>query len=729
MTQQLARMSARNSIAVVIVWVVLTLAAIVVSAIFLSSAMTSELRVNSSFESERAARMVEEFLGGPEPISEVVVVQSDSYTVDDAEFRVKVDAVFEKVISEGGDGIASAFTYYQTGSESLVSADRRTTIVPMVMAGSYDDALQNVSHVFDALSALDDDDEFRVLTTGIASIGFESSKFTTHDLEQGERFGIPVALLILLALLASVVAALLPIAIGLCAIVISLGIVALLGQAFSLVFFVTLMITMIGLVVGIDYSLFMVSRFREELDRGLSVQDAVVQAGNTAGRTVMFSGVTVVIALCGLFMIPSSFFRSLGLGAILVVIVTMAATLTFLPAILALLGTRVDMLSIPFFRRRKVSAEEVKEGSDKGFWERTTRMVMRFPLISFLVVAVPMVVITTFYFDIETGVNGVETLPEGSITREAFMVLEENFAFGVATPSKIAIKGDVESIEMRNAIEKLQTAIVEDARFTVPPTLEVNTEAGIAIVTLAMPGHPSGDMALDGLSAIRNDYIPNSFAGVDAVVVVGGNTATFADLFEIVDTYTPIVFAFVLGLSFIVLLLVFRSIVIPIKAVIMNLLSVGTAYGMMVLVFQKGVGTELLGFERAEAIDVWVPLFLFTILFGLSMDYHVFLLSRVREHFDKTGDNAKAVSHGLRSTSSLITGAALIMVAVFGAFASGDQIVIQQIGFGLAVAILLDATLVRSVLVPASMEMLGKGNWYLPSWLQWLPDLRVEAEE
>ena len=224
-------------------------------------------------------------------------------------------------------------------------------------------------------------------------------------------------------------------------------------------------------------------------------------------------------------------------------------------------------------------------------------------------------------------------------------------------------------------------------------------------------------------------YIPAAFDGVPAEVYVGGVTAEATDFFGIVDTYTPIVFAFVLGLSFILLMLVFRSIVIPVKAIIMNLLSVGATYGLLVLVFQKGVGTDLLGFQHAEVIDAWIPLFLFSILFGLSMDYHVFLLSRIRERYDETGDNARAVAYGLRSTGGMITGAALIMVAVFGGFAAGETIINQQVGFGLAIAVFLDATLVRSVLVPASMEVLGKGNWYLPSWLGWLPDLRVEAEE
>ena len=248
-------------------------------------------------------------------------------------------------------------------------------------------------------------------------------------------------------------------------------------------------------------------------------------------------------------------------------------------------------------------------------------------------------------------------------------------------------------------------------------------------MTVVIPGEPRNQAAVDAVTALREQHIPSAFKGVSATVLVGGVTAAATDVSAVINRFTPVVFAFVLGFSFIVLLLVFRSIVIPIKAVVMNLLSVGTAYGLMVLVFQKGVGTDLLGFQHAEVIDIWVPLFLFTILFGLSMDYHVFLLSRIHERFDKTGNNAEAVAYGLRETASLITGAALIMVVVFGAFASGKTIVNQQVGFGLAVAIFLDATLVRSVLVPASMEVLGARNWYLPTWLGWLPDLRVEAEE
>ena len=574
-------------------------------------------------------------------------------------------------------------------------------------------------------------DGFRVLMVGPASVSYESLEFARQDLEQGERFGIPVALIILLVLFGAVVAALAPIGLAVVAIAIALGLVALIGQVFELSFFVTLMVTMIGLAVGIDYSLFIISRFREEMGRGLSTPEAVAKTGDTAGRTVLFSGVTVMIALCGLLIVPFSFFQSLGIGAILVVLVALAATLTLLPAVLALLGPSINRLSLPFIGAGRLEGSAAAPSRD-GFWEVTTRLVTRFPVISILAIGVPMVAVTLFYFQIQTGLNGVDTFPEGAETREAFLVLEEHpkLSFGVANPVEIVIDGDIGNPQVSAAIDQLEASLASSGISPLPPLRRVNPAGDLALLEVIVPGEPSSQAAVDIVTGIREQHVPAAFGdGVPATVHVGGVSGETADVFAIAERYTPIVFAFVLGFSFIVLLLVFRSIVIPIKAVVMNLLSVGAAYGILVLVFQKGVGTDLLGFQHAEVIDVWIPLFLFSILFGLSMDYHVFLLSRIRERYDQTGNNAEAVAYGLRETAGLITGAALIMVAVFGAFASGKTIINQQVGFGLAVAILLDATLVRSVLVPASMELLGSRNWYLPSWLGWLPDLRVEPVE
>ena len=692
----------------------------------LESATTTELRLTSGADSQRAADMLESRLRGPQPVTEIVVVQSETLTVDDPAFRQKVETVFGDIFALGSDTVAAGRNYYQENDESLVSEDRKATIMPLVLTGRLKDAEQNVGHILDLVQEADAADDFRVLMGGTASISFESNELALHDLEQGERIGVPVALLILVALFGTIVAALAPIGLAVVAIIVALGLVALIGQAFELVFFVTLMVTMIGLAVGIDYSLLIVSRFREEMGGGLSKSAAAERAGNTAGRTVLFSGVTVIIALCGMLIVPFLFFQSLAIGAILVVAVALAATLTLLPAVLALLGPKVNMLPIPFSGRFRIKPPDA---SKDGFWEFITQKVTKYPVISIVAIAVPMVVLTIFYFDIKTGINGVDAYPEGAQTREAFFVLEENFSFGLVNPVEIVIDGNVNSPEVQAAIQRLRETLSNDPRFPLPPTSTVSPSGDLGLLTLITHGEPSSQAAVDAVIVLRDEYIPAAFDGVTAEVLVGGLSAASADVFEIVDTYTPIVFVFVLGFSFIILMLVFRSIVIPIKAVIMNLLSVGATYGLLVLVFQKGVATDLLGFRHAEVVDVWIPLFLFSILFGLSMDYHVFLLSRIRERYDQTGNNAEAVAYGLRSTATIITGAALIMVAVFGGFASGDTIINQQVGFGLAVAVLLDATLIRTVLVPASMEVLGKRNWYLPSFLNWLPDLRIEAEE
>ena len=747
MTDALARMSARRPWLTIAIWVLALVIGLGLVGRLLGSATTTEFSLSTEVEATKAADLLEDRLRGPEPITEVVVVQSESLTVDDPAFREKVESVFGELTALGGEVITTGRHYYQGAEDSLVSADRRTAVIPLVLAGTLEDATENIVDLVEIVEHANTGDGFRVLTVGTASIAHESNELAQEDLEQGERFGVPIALIVLVVLFGAVVAALVPLGLAVVAIVIALGIAALIGQVFDLIFFITLMVTMIGLAVGIDYSLIIISRFREEMDRGLDKRQATERAGATAGRTVLFSGLTVVVALIGMLIVPSSFFQSIGLGAIIVVLVALAVTLTLLPAVLALLGSNVNRLSLPFLRR---AAPERDEPHREGFWEIVTRAVMRYPVISIIAVAAPLLVAAYFYFEIETGLNGVDVFPEDAQTREAYFVLEEEFSFGLVSPAEIVIDGSVNSPQVREAVAALQESIVADGRFTMllpqqllsadeitnlravgyqilPSGLVVNPAGDLALLSVAPPGESSARPAVEAVEALRDEYVPAAFSAVDAEVYVGGRTALTIDIFDMVDTYTPIVFAFVLGISFLILMLVFRSIVIPIKAIIMNLLSVGAAYGLLVLVFQKSGG--IFGFQHAESIDAWIPLFLFSILFGLSMDYHVFLLSRIRERYDETGDNYGAVAYGLRSTAGLITGAALIMVVVFGAFASGETIINQQVGFGLAVAIFLDATLVRSILVPASMELLGGRNWYLPSWLNWLPDLRIEAEE
>jgi len=752
LTEWLARASARRPHLVLVIWLVLGLIAggLAVDGEMgpgpqlvdvLDRATTTELRLGGSAESRKAETLLEERLRGPRQLREVVIVQSDSLDLDHPNFQAKVESVYAGIANLGDDIATPGPSYYNatdiTVKLGLASQDRMTTLFPVDMAGSFEDAVENVPHVLDIVEHENTGDGFRVLIVGDASISHEQNELSEKDLRQGERIGIPIALVILVVLFGTVIAVLMPIGLSLVCIIVALGAAALIGQAFDLVFFVTLMIVMIGLAVGIDYSLLIISRFRDEMARGLDKYAAIERAGATAGRTVLFSGLTVVIALCGMLIVPFSFFQSLGLGAILVVLVALAGTLTFLPANLAIHGERINRFAIPFFGKKWSNTTQAggpAQTQHRGFWETVTRIVMRYPVVSIIAVGAPMIVAILFYFQwpgINTGLNGVDVFPEGAETREAFFVIEEEFifGFGAVNPTEIVVDGDIDSPEVQEALGSLQTSLTAHPSITVLPDLAVNESRDLLLLTAFVRGEPRSRETVDVITTIREEHIPAAFDGVDAVVYVGGVSAVVADVFSIVEVYTPIVFAFVLGFSFLILMLVFRSIVIPIKAVLMNLLSVGTAYGLMVLVFQKGIGASLLGFQQAEVIDVWIPLFLFSILFGLSMDYHVFLLSRIRERYDQKGDNAEAVAYGLRSTAGIITGAALIMVAVFGAFASGDTIINQQMGFGLAVAVLLDATLVRSVLVPASMEVLGKGNWYLPSFLRWLPDLRVEPEE
>ena len=690
----------------------------------LDPATTTEVKRGGGVESTEAERLLEEKLRGPERMTETLIVQSDSHTVGAPEFRAAVDEVISEIVS-GEGGVA------RPGPGVMLSADRRTVAIPLSMTGSYQEAVENVDQILEIVRQADGRDGFSVQVVGEASIAREHNELAERDLLQGERVGVPIALVILLLLFGAVVAAITPIGLSLVAIAAALGMTALVGQIWEFNVFVALMIVMIGLAVGIDYSILVISRFREERERGLSVQQAIERAGSTAGRTVLSSGITVVISLCGMLLVPISLMQSLGFGAIIVVLVTLAATSTFLPAILAILGRHLDKWAVPNFRKRADRPSESGEGSGRGVRETMTRTVMRRPGIAAFLVAAPMIVAALFFFQwpgINTGINSVATLPEGAETRQAFLTIEEELSFGLATPTDVVVLGDVNSPEIREAMSKLRESIAAHPEMQVWPAIDVTRAGDLAHMTVFVQGDPGRRETVAVVKAIREQYAPAAFEGVSAEVLVGGGIAEIADVLDIVETYTPIVFVFVLGCSFLLLMLVFRSIVIPIKAVLMNLLSVGTTYGLIVLVFQHGIGADLLGLRQVESIEVWLPLFLFSVLFGLSMDYHIFLLSNIRERYDLTGDNAEAVAHGLRSTAGMITGAALIMVAVFGAFASGETTVIQQMGFGLAVAVLLDATLVRIVLVPASMQLLGKRNWYLPSWLRWLPELRAEAK-
>jgi putative drug exporter of the RND superfamily len=718
-TERLARASARRPWITVGVWVVLLVAGILAVSRLLGGVLTNDFEFTNEPESERAQALLEERLRGPERVTEFLILISPSLTVEDLEFQRVVEEAQANLQALGPTVVTSTASFYQTDDPTMVSEDRHATLVPIVMAGTMDDAQENVDRLHEVTDRIDGD--FRALVAGEATLFKDFNDLAEEDLRRGESIGILVALVVLAVVFGALVAALLPIAMAVVAIVLALAGVALIGQAFGFSFFVTNMVTMMGLAVGIDYSLFIVSRFREERRRGRDKDAAIAATGSTASRAVFFSGMTVVLALVGMLIVPTTIFRSLAAGAILVVLTAVAAALTLLPAVLSILGDRVNAVRI--LRRRRTLEDPDPRG---GFWDRVTRGVMRRPVMSLVLGGGLLLAAAIPYLGINTGFSGVSTLPDDIESKQAFTVLATEFSGGLTQPVEIVVDGDLGSSEMQAGIDELRQSLEADPAFG-PSAIQRNEAGDLALVSVPLRADPSSDAATDAISRLREDVVPRAFDGVDAEVLVGGQTALSKDFFDTNDRYTPIVFVLVLGLSFLLLTVVFRSIVVPVKAILMNLLSVGAAYGLVVLVFQEGVGADLFGFTQVEAIEAWLPLFLFSVLFGLSMDYHVFLLSRIREHYDLTGDNTESVAYGLRTTAGIITGAALIMVAVFLGFASGDLVMLQQMGFGLAVAVFLDATLVRSVLVPASMKLLGNLNWYLPRWLQWLPRLNVEG--
>ncbi|MEX0786312.1 MAG: MMPL family transporter [Dehalococcoidia bacterium] len=718
MTERLARISARRPWLVVGLWVAIFLTGGYFAS-GIGDVLTTSFEIQNEPESIRGQELLEERLRGPRQAQEFILVQSGELMVDDAAYRAFVDGLVADLRALD-ETVASTTSFYETGDVAMVSDDRRTTVVPVTLLGDEEEASDNVGPVVDVAHAANGESGFEVLTAGQGSISRTFNEQSEKDLQRGELFGIPIALLILILVFGTLVAAGVPLVLALTAIVAAVGTTALIGQAFELNFFVVNMITMVGLAVGIDYSLFIVHRYREERVRGLSKHEAIARAGATASRAVMFSGGAVVVGLLGLLLVPSNVYRSLAVGAVAVAIFAVLGALTLLPAILSLLGDKIEALRVPF-RRAQVDTE-----ANGGFWRRVAVIVMAHPVISLVGAASLLIAAAIPYFTINSGLAGVSTLPPGSEVRLAFETLDAEFSAGVLAPAEVVVDApDVEVPEVDAAIDRLIAALDADPQFS-EPAVETNDAGDLALVSALVDGDPESRAAHDAVKTLRDDYVPAAFAGVDAEVLVTGDIAMEEDMFDTITTYTPIVFAFVLGLSFILLLLVFRSIVVPVKALIMNLLSVGAAYGLLVLVFQHGVGNEVFGFQQTETIAAWLPLFLFAFLFGLSMDYHVFLLSRIRERFDQTGDNAGSVAFGLSSTAGIITGAAAIMVAVFAGFAMGDLVELQQSGFGLAVAVILDATIVRSILVPASMQLLGRWNWYLPSWLGWLPELRVE---
>lgn len=715
--ERLARTSAHHPWLTLGIWVLVVVGAF---------AGASQLKVNNDqeirgAESLKAQNLLEDRIRGKAPASETIVVQSDGFAVEDEAFGQFVTALAADLRGMEGT-VKDVSTFYETNDPSLVSADHHKTILPVTLTGDKEHADKTVVPLLDLIHARDGQG-FTVLTAGDGSINKELNQAFEKDLSAAEMIGIPAALVVLVIVFGAAAAAGVPVVLGVLGIFIAVGLTGAVSKVFGINSLALNIITMIGLAVGIDYTLFIVERFREERRRGRMKVDAIVAAGQTASRAVLFSGITVIIALAGLLIVPASVFQGMAIGAITVVLVAVAIALTLLPAVLSLLGDKINWLRLPG-RKPKAHADDE---SNSGFFGKTTSLVMRHPVIAAAASVALLLAAAAPYALINIGSPGLRDYPDKLDSVKAFHVLDRDFAAGRLDPTEVVIEGDVNSPAVATALTTLQGELATDHSFASMSGLKATPAGDLGYVSVILNGDSTSPEAMDAVRRLRSDYIPNAFNGTDAQVSVGGGTASTVDYIDTMNTYLPIVVAFVLCLSFILLMMVFRSIVIPLKAIVMNLLSVGAAYGLIVLVFQEGVGADLLGFHQTESIAAFLPIFLFAILFGLSMDYHVFLLSRIHERFIHTGDNTGAVAHGLRSTAHIITGAAAIMIMVFGGFAMGDMVDLQQTGFGLAVAVFLDATVVRSVLVPASMQLLGERNWYFPAWLEWLPKISVEG--
>ncbi len=730
-TEGLARASARHPWRMIGLWLAI-LAFGVVAASGLGDALSTDANFTNKPESVKGTDLLDARFNNSAPVTETVIVRSKTATVDDPAFEqaVKQDAT---ALANLKGVVTSVANYYDAKAanspqaDQMVSPDRHTTIMQVALGTDPNTANDHAAEYMSTVKSLSKDG-FEVLTVGNISANQEFNNISSNDLQKAEVFTLPLMILILIVVFGALIAASVPLILSIASIVVALGLTALVGRVMGLSFYVENMIFMIGFAVGIDYALFIISRYREERSHGVQKHEAIAATGRTASKAVLFSGMTVVFALSGMLLMPSTIFRSLGTGAVLVVVVAVLAMLTLVPAVLSLLGDRID-----WPRRRKYSEVPVQTTArwdddtvHKGFWGRVTRVVMHHPAMAAILAILLLGSAAIPFFQLNRGQAGVETLPESQV-KTAYQILNTEFSAGLLAPYEIVVDGK-QGPEVQAGIDRLTAAIQQNSSFV--PTTEItwNQNGDLALVKATLKADSNSPVAYDTLKQLRGQMIPAAFSGTGAKVYVTGATAFNADFFHMVDVYTPIIFVWVLGLSFLLLLLAFRSIIVPLKAILLNLLSVGATYGLMVLVFQKGYLHSLFGFQTSPTIEAWVPIFLFCVLFGLSMDYHVFLISRIREHFDLTHRNRESVAVGLQSTARLITGAALIMVVVFSGFAAGQLVAFQQMGFGLAVAVFLDATVVRSVLVPSMMALLGNANWYLPAWLNWLPDLRIEGE-
>jgi RND superfamily putative drug exporter len=656
-----------------------------------------------------------------ERAAEEVLVQSRNGDPLPSEYRAAVDELVARLShTPSVADIRSPLDRANTGQRSR---DGSAALVTFQITGDPDTAKDRVGPALAATAAVQRAHPgLFVGQFGEGSANKAIMERIGKDFRKAEVTSLPVTLLILVVAFGALVAAGIPLLLGMTAVAAALGLTALFSHVMPVDEVINSVILLIGLAVGVDYSLFYLRREREERARGRTSADALQTAAGTSGRAVLFSGFVVMTAMAGMFLMGSRTFASFGVGTVLVVAIALVGSITVLPAVLSKLGDKVDRGRVPFLGRLRS-----KEGESR-FWGAIVDAVLRRPVLWGGLAAALLVALAIPALSLHTVDSGAQGLPRDLAVMKVYDRIQKTFPGGAGPAVVVVSANDVTRPPVAAGIAALERAALGTGLMQEPISVEVSASHRAARVSVPLVGKGTDEASNHALGVLRREVVPATIGKVPgATVRTTGWTAQSKDFNDSMKAHAPLVFAFVLGLAFVLLLLMFRSIVIPIKAIVLNMLSVGAAYGLLVLIFQNGNLQSLLGFRSIGGVTDWLPLFLFVILFGLSMDYHVLILSRVREAHEAGMRTEDAVAHGIRATASVVTSAAIVMVAVFAIFATLGMIDFKMMGVGLAAAVLIDATIVRAVLLPATMKLLGDWNWYLPRWLQWLPRFAGES--
>jgi len=669
-------------------------------------------------ESGRMENILDE--GFKQPVGESVLIENTSLAVDNAAFTAVIQDVVRRL--ETLDEVHNVQSPLDPENAGQIAAGGHAVLVEFEISGDPDDAVDNIGPILDRVDVAQQiHPAYFIGEFGNASA--EDAVVTAYgdDLGKAGELSLPITLLILMIAFGSLIAAGIPLLLALTAVFGTFGLVALSSHVVPMANEASALVLLIGLAVGVDYSMFYLKRAREERAAGRSMHGAVEAAAATSGRSVLVSGLTVITAMAGMFLTGDKIFASLAIATITVVAMAVLGSLTVLPALLCRLGDKVDRLRVPFIGRRP--------GNGHGrFWARIVDRVMRRPVLWAGLSAGLLIALAIPAAQLRLQTGGPDSFPQSLPAIQTYNHMQAAFP-GTALPANVVVEApDVNSAQVQAAIQELRERAVATGRAHEPFTVDVNRDGTVANITIPIDGKGTDAGSEASLAALR-DVVPETVGALpDTEVGVTGLTAAWIDSKNEVKSQLPAVFAFVLLFAFVLMLFAFRSLVVAAKAIVLNLLSVAAAYGVLVLVFQHGVGNGFLGFSSTAGIDPVIPLLLFVILFGLSMDYHVFILSRIREAYNRGMGSDEAIAYGIRTTAGVVTSAAIVMVFVFAVFATLSMMFFKQFGVGLAVAVLLDATIVRAVLLPASMKLLGDRNWYLPSWLEWLPRFDEDTE-